>query len=232
MLSRDIMERVLIDRLSGTFLGADPPFSYLVSFYRRACDEVKKIASMKDPSVRAQIEAAVKQAKKLAIDYSRIHLGNPDMFAGDVIASRDVRFVHKTDVTHLLNMIFSEVSSSLDLFGEDQLGSGVSSPPGFLAEFFGNADFDGLKPVMDTLYDCLRTNVLKVSVLGNFQQPMKALLMLIRYPVCANCLVRHPNFIVAGNLGRLMEASTILGAFFHVSAIPDHAIFSSKPDVG
>lgn len=226
------MERVLIDRLSGSFPEAEPPFLYLVSFYRRASDEIKKIASMKDPVVRVQIEAAVKQAKKLAIDYSRIHLGNPDMFAGDVGVSRDVRLVHKTDVTHLLNMIFSEVSTSLDFFGEDRLGSGVSSPPGFLAEFFGNADFDGLKPVMDTLYDCLRTNVMKVSVLGNFQQPIKALLMLIRYPVCANCLVRHPNFIAAGDLGRLMEASTILGAFFHVSAIPDHAIFKSKPDVG
>lgn len=49
--SRDVMERVLVDR--------------------RAY-EGKKIANMKDKSVRAQMELVVNQAK-----YCRIHLGNP-----------------------------------------------------------------------------------------------------------------------------------------------------------
>lgn len=41
-LSRDLMERVLIDRLSGNFVSAEPPFQYLVNCYRRAHEEGKK----------------------------------------------------------------------------------------------------------------------------------------------------------------------------------------------
>ncbi|KAJ0973806.1 hypothetical protein J5N97_015771 [Dioscorea zingiberensis] len=78
-LLRDSMERVLIDRLSLPEPPL-PPFTYLVASFRRATDESRKISSMKDASVKSQIDAAIKDAKKLLISYCRIVAANPDTF--------------------------------------------------------------------------------------------------------------------------------------------------------
>ncbi|KAK6798609.1 hypothetical protein RDI58_006312 [Solanum bulbocastanum] len=225
-LSRDVMERVLIDRLSGNFVSAEPPFQYLVNCYRRAHEEGKKIASMKDKNVRSEMELVVKQVKRLAVSYCRIHLGNPDMFPNWDMAPANVSL--------LLPLLFSEVSSSVDVFGGSSGSGGVSSPPGFLDELLKDADFDSMDPILKQLYEDLRGTVLKVSALGNFQQPLRALLFLVKYPVGAKCLVNHPWWIpnsVYMN-GRVIEMTSILGPFFHVSALPDHTIFKSQPDVG
>lgn len=225
-LSRDLMERVLIDRLSGNFVSAEPPFKYLVNCCRRAHEEGKKITSMKDKNVRAEMELVVKQAKKLAVSYCRIHLANPDMFPNWDTAP--------ANVSPLLPLLFSEVSSSMDVFGGGSGSGGVSSPPGFLDEFLRDGDFESMDSILKQLYEDLRGTVLKVSALGNFQQPLRALLFLVKYPVGAKCLVNHPWWIpnsVYMN-GRVIEMTSILGPFFHVSALPDHSIFKSQPDVG
>lgn len=225
-LSRDLMERVLIDRLSGNFVSAEPPFQYLVNCYRRAYEEGKKIASMKDKNVRSEMELVVKQAKKLAVSYCRIHLGDPDMFPNWDMA--------KSSVSPLLPLVFSEVSSSVDVFGGSSGGSGVSSPPGFLDELFKDGDFDSMDPILKQLYEDLRGTVLKVSALGNFQQPLRALLFLVKYPVGAKSLVNHPWWIPKSVYlnGRVIEMTSILGPFFHISALPDNTIFKSQPEVG
>ncbi|XP_059644288.1 probable ubiquitin conjugation factor E4 [Cornus florida] len=225
-LSRDLMERVLIDRLSGNYPSAEPPFSYLTGSYRRAHDEGKKITSIKDKALRSEMESVVKQAKKLAVSYCRIHLGNPDMFPN--------WDTNKSNVSPLLPLIFSEVSSSLDGFGGIGSSGGIGSPPGFLEEFFRDADFDSLDPILKQLYEDLRGSVLKVSALGNFQQPLRALLFLVSFPIGAKSLVNHPWWIPKGMYlnGRVIEMTSILGPFFHVSALPDHTIFKSQPDVG
>lgn len=225
-LSRDLMERVLIDRLSGNFVSAEPPFQYLVNCYRRAYEEGKKIASMKDKNVRSEMELVVKQAKKLAVSYCRIHLGDPDMFPNWDMA--------KSSVSPLLPLVFSEVSSSVDVFGGSSGGSGASSPPGFLDELFKDGDFDSMDPILKQLYEDLRGTVLKVSALGNFQQPLRALLFLVKYPVGAKSLVNHPWWIPKSVYlnGRVIEMTSILGPFFHISALPDNTIFKSQPEVG
>lgn len=222
-LSRDLMERILIDRLSGNFVAAEPPFQFLVNCYRRACEEGRRITSMKDKNLRSEMELVVKQAKKLAASYCRIHLGNPDTFPN--------WDTNKSSVSPLLPLIFSEVSTAVDGFGSS---GGVSSPPGFLEDFFRDGDYDSMEPIMKQLYEDLRGSVLKVSALGNFQQPLRALLMLVNYPVGAKALVNHPWWIPKSMYlnGRVIEMTSILGPFFHVSALPDHTIFKSQPDVG
>ncbi|XP_024977756.1 probable ubiquitin conjugation factor E4 isoform X1 [Cynara cardunculus var. scolymus] len=223
-LSRDLMERVLVDRLSGNFTSAEPPFQYLIGIFRRAHEEGKKITNMKDKSVRAQMELVVNQAKKLAVSYCRIHLGNPDMFPDSERT--------KSNVSPLLPLIFSEVSSSLDAFGGS---SGVAScPPGFLDELFRDSDYDTMEPILKQLYEDLRGIVLKCSALGNFQQPLRALMYLISFPVGARALVNHQWWIPKGAYlnGRVIEMTSILGPFFHVSALPDQTIFKGQPDVG
>ncbi|CAI9109777.1 OLC1v1009673C1 [Oldenlandia corymbosa var. corymbosa] len=223
-LSRDLMERVLVDRLSGNFVQAEPPFQYLVNCYRRAHEEGRKIASMKDKNVRSEMESVVKQSKKLAASYCRLHLGTPDMFP-----NWDSRSNSKE--SPLLPLVLSEVSTGVDAFGNS---GGTSSPPGFLEEFFKEGDYDSLEPIMKQLYEDLRGYVLKVSALGNFQQPLRALLMLINFPVGAKALVNHPWWIPNTMYinGRVIEMTSILGPFFHVSAITDPTIFRSVPDVG
>lgn len=228
-LSRDLMERVLIDRLSGNFTSAEPPFNYLVGCYRRAYDEGKKIANMKDKAVKSEMESVIRQAKKLAVNYCRIHLGNNDMFPNWAVTN--------SNVSPLLPLIFAEVSSSVDGFGGGSSsggGGGVSCPPGFLEEFFKDSDFDSLDSILKQLFEDLRGNVLKVSALGNFQHPLRALLLLVSFPVGAKCLVNHLWWIPKGAYlnGRVIEMTSILGPFFHVSALPDHAMFKSQPDVG
>ncbi|KAG6523946.1 probable ubiquitin conjugation factor E4 isoform X1 [Zingiber officinale] len=229
-LSRDTMERVLIDRLSGDFPSAEPPFRYLVGCYRRACDELKKVASMKDASVRSEIESTIKQARKMAISYCRIQTGNPDMF----MMSGQSGFSATSD---LMLMIFSEVSTPMDGFGGDSLGSGFDCPPGFIDEFFRDGDDDSLELVLKDLFEKLKQSVGRVSALGNFQQPLRALLLLVKYPSCAKALVNHPRWIPKETYlligeGRVIEIESILGAFLHVSALPDFKEFKSTPDVG
>ncbi|KAI3784885.1 hypothetical protein L1987_43993 [Smallanthus sonchifolius] len=222
-LSRDLMERVLVDRLSGNFTYAEPPFQYLIGIYRRAHEEGRKIANMKDKLVRAQMELVVNQAKKLSVSYCRIHLGNPDMFPD---SNRN-----KSNVSPLLNLVFGEVSSSIDAFGGS---SSVASCPGFLDELFRDSDYDSIEPILKQLYEDLRGIVLNCSALGNFQQPLRALMYLISFPVGARALVNHPWWIPKGAYlnGRVIEMTSILGPFFHVSALPDQSIFKGQPDVG
>ncbi|CAL2250120.1 unnamed protein product [Prunus armeniaca] len=223
-LTRDLMESILIDRLSGDFASAEPPFQYLIGCYKRAYDEGKKIAAMKDKNLRSELESVVRQAKKLSVSYCRIHLGNPDSFSNP----------NKSNASPLLPLIFSEGGGSVDGFGVSGSGGGIQCPPGFLDEFFTDPDFDSLDPILKGLYEELREIVLKVSALGNFQQPLRALYFLVKLPVGARSLVNHPWWIPKGVYlnGRVIERTSILGPFFHVSALPDHPIFKSQPDVG
>ncbi|KAK1573086.1 hypothetical protein Q3G72_008580 [Acer saccharum] len=227
-LSRELMERVLIDRLSGSFQSAEPAFQYLINSYRRAYEEGKKIGNMKDKNLRSDMESVVRQAKKLLVSYCRIHLANPDCFGANDAPN------NKLSVSPLLPFIFSEVGGGLDGFGTSSSSGGVQCPPGFLKEFFEEADFDSLDPILRGLYENLRGSILNVSALGNFQQPLRALLYLLSFPVGARSLVNHPWWIPKGVYlnGRVIEMTSILGPFFHVSALPDHTIFKSQPDVG
>ncbi|KAI4321341.1 hypothetical protein MLD38_034737 [Melastoma candidum] len=233
-LSRDLLERVLIDRLSGSFPGAEPPFEYLVGCYRRAFDESKKISSMKDAAFRSQMEDAVRQARKLCVSYCRIHLSNPEMFDGG--GSGGEGSSKSSNVSPLLSYVFGEVSSGMDGFitGSSGSHSVIKAPPGFMDEFFKEGDYDSLENILKQLYEDLRGAVLKVSALGNFQQPLRALMLLVNYPVGAKALINHLWWIPKGAYlnGRVIEMTSILGPFFHVSALPDQSIFKSHPDVG
>lgn len=228
LLNRDLMERVLIDRLSGDFTTSgtgDSPFQYLIDCYNRAHDEGKKIANMKDKNLRSEMETVVKQAKKLCVSYCRIHLANPELFASKNSNS---------NAGALLPLIISECGGGggMGVFGGG--GVGVKSPPGFLDEFFRDPDFESLDRILKGLFEELRGSVMKVSVLGNFQDSLRALLFLVRLPVGAKSLVSHEWWIPKGVYmnGRAIEMTSILGPFFHISALPDQTFFRSQPDVG
>ncbi|KAK7266488.1 hypothetical protein RIF29_19132 [Crotalaria pallida] len=227
VLSRDLMERVLIDRISGDFPGAaESTFHYLVGCYNRAHEESKKIANMKDKNLKSEMESVVKQAKKLCVSYCRIHLANPELFPSRISSSGSG--------SPLLPLIFAEVGGgAIDGFGSSS-GGGVKAPPGFLEEFFRDSDLDSLDPILKGVYEELRGSVIKVSALGNFQDSLRALIYLVRFPICAKSLVNHNWWIPKGVYmnGRAIEVTSILGSFFHISALPDQTIFKSQPDIG
>ncbi|PIA30355.1 hypothetical protein AQUCO_05600056v1 [Aquilegia coerulea] len=226
MLCYDLLDRVLIGRLSGEFPGAESPFTYLVGCYRRAYEEGKKISSIKDQTLSSELEFVVRQVKKLAVSYCRLHLGSPGMFPDN-----DDSNANKSAGSPLLSLIISDSLNSIDCYGTS---TGQNCPPGFLEEFFRDSDYNSLEPIYRVLYTDLSKSVVKISALGNFQQPLRALIMLSSFPHGAKALVNHPLWIPKDGFvnGRIMEIQSILGSFFHVSAIPDNILFKTEPDVG
>lgn len=220
LLSMDIMERVLIDRLS--IPGLEPPFQYLVQCYRRAQEELRRLPSMKDKALISKMEEIVKHARQLSVSYSRIVLGNPDMFPQPA-----------EQKSPLLDLFLSEASADFAAFGGSSVPV-ITTPPGFLDDFFRDFEEDSLDPILNQLYEDLKLTTREVaSPLQDFQKPLRALKKLIDIPVCAKYLVNHPSWICKGNVvdGRLIEIESILGPFFHVSALPD--VFTREEhDVG
>lgn len=220
LLSMDIMERILIDRLSTP--GLEPPFQYLVQCYRRAQEELRRLPSMKDKTLSIKMEGIVKQSRQLSLSYSRIVLGNPDMFPQPVGGK-----------SPLLDLFLYEASAEFSAFGGSSVPV-ITTPPGFLDDFFSEFEEDSLDPILKQLYEDLKLTMLEVaSPLQDFQKPLRALKKLIDIPVCAKYLVNHPSWICKGNVvdGRIIEVESILGPFFHVSALPD--VFTREEyDVG
>lgn len=220
LLSMDIMERILIDRLSTP--GLEPPFQYLVQCYRRAQEELRRLPSMKDKTLSIKMEGIVKQSRQLSLSYSRIVLGNPDMFPQPVGGK-----------SPLLDLFLYEASAEFAAFGGSSVPV-ITTPPGFLDDFFSEFEEDSLDPILKQLYEDLKLTMLEVaSPLQDFQKPLRALKKLIDIPVCAKYLVNHPSWICKGNVvdGRIIEVESILGPFFHVSALPD--VFTREEyDVG
>lgn len=220
LLSMDIMERVLIDRLS--IPGLEPPFQYLVQCYGRSQEELRRLPSMKDKPLIPKMEEIVKLARQLSLSYSRIVLGNPDMFPQPA-----------EQKSPLLDLFLSEASTDFAAFGGSSVPL-ITTPPGFLDDFFRDLEEDSLAPILNQLYEDLKLTTREVaSPLQDFQKPLRTLKKLIDIPVCAKCLVNHPSWICKGNVvdGRLIEVESILGPFFHVSALPD--VFTRQEhDVG
>ncbi|AQL06134.1 putative ubiquitin conjugation factor E4 [Zea mays] len=223
---RDAAERLLIDRLSlpDPPAGSPTPFAFLVSAFRRAADEARKISTIRDAALRARLAASIAHLRALILSYARIVAGNPDTFPSQPGAQHPA--------AELLVFLLAEAADPLD----PTPGPGAPPPPGFIDEFFSGADYDSIETAMGELYELLRQSVDKVSALGDFQRPLRVLRRLVGIPNCAKALVNHPKWIPKNQImfigeGRVMELYSVLGAFFHVSAIRDRE-FASKPDVG
>ncbi|CAM0879382.1 unnamed protein product [Alopecurus aequalis] len=223
---RDNAERVLVDRLSLSDPPANspPPFAFLAAAFRRAADEARKISTIRDAGLRSRLSASIAHIRGLILSYARIVVGNPDTFPSPPNAPHPA--------ADLLIFLLAEAADPLD---PTPAPAGAPPAPGFLDELLGNVDYATIEPVMGELYERLRQRVDKISALGDFQRPLRVLRRLVGVPNCAKALVEHPKWIPKNQImligeGRAMEISSLLGAFFHVSAIPDRC-FASQPDV-
>ncbi|KAM0865296.1 hypothetical protein ACQ4PT_043365 [Festuca glaucescens] len=224
LVLRDNAERILISRLSipDPPANSPPPFAFLAAAFRRAADEACKITTIRDSGLQARLKASIAHTRGLILSYARIVAGNPTIFPSPHNAPHPA--------VELLIFLLAEATDSLD----PTPAPGAPPPPGFLDELLGN---EAIEPVMGELYERLRQRVDKVSALGDFQRPLRVLRRLVGFPNCAKALVQHPKWIPKNQTifigeGRAMELSSLLGAFFHVSAIPDREFFASQPDVG
>ncbi|XP_026460034.1 probable ubiquitin conjugation factor E4 [Papaver somniferum] len=206
LLNRDMMEEALVGKLSGQFSG-ESLFQYLTGCYGRAFEEGKKISNMKDVDLQPSLQnCVIKPAKKLLARYCQIDLCNPDMFPHSEKISAG---------SALLPIIFNAVSENNTACGNEFLN-------GFFTE---TDDYEIMAPIFKNLYDSLNHEISKVndSPLGNFVQPLKALRMLVGFPNGGKALVNHPLWLPKGEdvNGRVIEKESILGSFFHISALLD-----------
>jgi ubiquitin conjugation factor E4 B len=220
---RDVAERLLIDRLALPDL-QPTPFAFLAAAFRRAADEARKISTIRDAALRARLADSIAHLRGLILSYARIVAGNPDTFPSPPNAPHPA--------ADLLVFLIADAADPLD----PTPAPGAPPPPGFIDELLGNADYETIELAMVELYGRLRQSVDKVSPLGDFQRPLRVLRRLVGIPNCAKALVNHPNWIPKDPVmligeGRVMELSSVLGPFFHVSTIGDGE-FASKPDVG
>lgn len=221
LLSRDLLERVVIERLSNPPPGCEAAMAYLLGSYRRATEEARKVQGMKDKRIAAEIQDAVFQVKELAVSYVGIMLEQPDMFPapeGTIPTSQKQSIV------------------SLIARDSDNSNNALTLPSGFLDHFIKRFENEpGFENIWRPAFEELRNSVSRISPLGPFQTPLKTLILLVSYPSVAKVLVNHPFWLPnsRGVTGRVLEISSILGPFFRISVIPDNSIFGiAEPNVG
>lgn len=232
LLRGDLLERVVMEKLSALDQDSEQPFFYLVGCYSRAIEEGRKVQTMKDKVVLAKIQDALHQTKELAVSYAGLLLLHPEM------VSQSAKLAQPT-VSPLLTSIMSDVTSVCGGFEESSSGSGsVGSqrlPPGFLDHFVRRFADDGLDKILNQVFHDLHQSVLKVSPLGPFQAPLRALVLLVSNQAAATAFVNHPMWHPKGDHvnGRVLELGSLLGPFFKISVIPDHPAFGNgEPNVG
>ncbi|KAG0558710.1 hypothetical protein KC19_10G048000 [Ceratodon purpureus] len=227
LLSRELLERVLMDRLGTFSVGMEAPFLYLVNCYRRASEESRKAQNMRDKAQLAMVQDALQQVKDLALSYSVLMLVHPSMFPQP----------HEVGLgpnSLLLASLLADGSSNSGFYATS---SGLEPlPPGFFEGLLKRFEDepDGFRSTFEHLFKDLQGTVWKLSPLGPFQRCVRTLVMLVSYPKLAKVLVEHPMWNPKGNHihGRVLEVSSILGPFFHISVIPDHPVFGNgEPNV-
>ncbi|KAL3691495.1 hypothetical protein R1sor_005146 [Riccia sorocarpa] len=229
-LSKDLLERVLMDRLSTYRPGTESPLLYLIGCYRRALEEGRKVQNMKDKKILAEIQDTLGQVKELCVSYAGNLCLYPDMFPQPPNASKGLH-------SEILELILAEVRPSVGFDPGTSGGgsSGPSLPPGFLDHLVKRFEEDGVEEIFNPVFKDLQQSVMKVSPLGPFQGPLRALVLLASFPSLAKALVKHPSWHPQGEFvnGRSLEVTSLLGPFFHISVIPDHQVFGNgEPDVG
>lgn len=224
LLSRDLLERVVIERLSNPPPGCEAAMAYLLGSYRRATEEARKVHGMKDKRIATEIQDAVFQVKELAVSYVGIMLEQPDMFPAP----------EGTIATSQKQSIVSLIACDSSL--PDNSNNTLTLPAGFLDHFIKRFENEpGFENIWRPAFEELRNSVSRISPLGPFQTPLKTLILLVSYPSVAKVLVNHPYWLPKGTgvTGRVLEISSILGPFFRISVIPDNSIFGiAEPNVG
>ncbi|CAM6081527.1 unnamed protein product [Calypogeia fissa] len=229
-LNKAVLQRVLTHSLIVHIeeVQKETPLVYLVGCYKRASEyEYMQRLQMQKmnldeqivPEIRAEIQDTLRQVMEVCVSSAGNLLLSPEIYPQPATApfSRDPH----SDLWELL------LADNVAPFAPG-FDIRPSNWPTLLPEFVADliAKFpehlgDIFNPVFTKLHQCA---VNCVSPLGAFRGPLESLVFLVGHYELADVLLRHPLWHPQGEHinGRDLEVASILGPFFHVSALPDH----------
>eukprot|EP00958_Prasinococcus_capsulatus_P017769 scaffold2033_cov367-Prasinococcus_capsulatus_cf.AAC.14 len=207
------LERAIVERISSLFPEAkETPFAYLLGVYQRADEEERNADRLKDKVYMEELKKTLRHARELSVSYSGLML--------------------MTELAMFPQPPAAEARGPLQLMDHMlQKGGACPLPNGFLPQLVERFQDEGLEDILGAVFVHLPKEVQSLSLLGDFQGPTNVLSVLSADPRIAAHMVAHENWCPEVGHGRAVELSSILGPFFHVSALPDLWAFPADPDV-
>jgi len=176
---------------------------YFLKSYKLANDERHKPSTAKN---MARIEL-LDQIIALLVSYSGIYLQFPSMFP------------YKPDLgfKHFIAVLEADSTSELYI------------PKDFLSKFVERFKTDGLAEIFGPIFEELNTRVLQSHILGSYNAPLRALILLLNQKPLANTFLNLDKWIPKKrNTSKEMEVQSLIGPFLRISALPAD-ILSTDP---
>eukprot|EP00873_Tetraselmis_striata_P001321 jgi/Tetstr1/421585/TSEL_012529.t1 len=219
LLNSENLERVLWARLSLLPTGyPQTPLQYLLGSYARAGGELRAASALKDAALQARACEAMTYARGLVVSYTGLML-NMEMFPQPPEQQ-------KRGTLQLLDAM--DASSSLNS------ARAPSMPVGFLEELAARFADESLPDILQPILMEVAMRASRVSVLGDFQQPLQVLCRLLDIKPVAAAVAGLQRFLpLPLQNGRAIQEHTLFGPFFSVGVIPDYRPFAfvPQPDV-
>eukprot|EP00898_Chlorokybus_atmophyticus_P007588 jgi/Chlat1/7830/Chrsp66S00575 len=205
LLSKDILERLIMERLS--IATPEPPHRYLLNAYKVAGDELRRATMLKDKDLGAQLNDLLVFTRELIISYIGLLLLNPDMFPQ---ASTDagLQLLHAVESGDAPVALLEEMAINRAAAGDD----------------------DDLRRLFEPMFLELQKRAVTVSVLGPYVDILRTLVALVSLPSIASVVVGLPTWLPAEGDGRIVAHLSLLGAFFAVSSLSD-SVEDRSPNV-
>eukprot|EP00897_Mesotaenium_endlicherianum_P010633 jgi/Mesen1/9599/ME000657S08877 len=220
MLSRKNTARALTARLSTLQPGPETPLIYLVNGYNRALEESRKVGNIKDKQRMASLLEAIQ-----LVSHAGRMLQHPDMFPQPPKRSS----IPGSPLTELIVGSFRPPDS---LSMSPAAPASQPLPPGFLDHLVKRFDGDGLEVIFEPVFLDFTRSVVHVSLLGDFQGPLRALVALVStYPPLLRVFAAHKQFLPQQPGGKMVEVATLLGPFLRISCLPDPILGNGQPSV-
>eukprot|EP00803_Ostreobium_quekettii_P005943 evm.model.scf_1775.2 EVM.evm.TU.scf_1775.2 scf_1775:13595-17142(+) len=216
LLGRNLLDRVIVARLIEEAPQSYPlaPFHYLIGCYVRATDGYRP-EHMNSAEARQKISEALGEVKDLVVSYAGLCL------TGGIIPQPP-----KAEERGSLQLL-----DSIDAH-EDPAPEGVAAlPVSFLEDFAARHDGEALQSFLEPIMIELQRRAAGMTILGSFNKLLQALSGLAKVKPIANAIVQLPQWNPSGKNGRIFQQTSILGAFFAISAIPDPTAHP-QPNVG
>jgi ubiquitin conjugation factor E4 B len=195
-LTKNFLERIIVDRLSIPNPNLPPSVDYLIGCFKRVVDHIRKSKSKQN---RLEILEA---AQNLIASYSVLVMLYPEMFRN----SKSVQGVGSLQLLHMLKA---------NPGGEQAL------PIEYLDHIVTRTAPEDLEKIFTPIFHELATRMRDITLIGAFTPPLRVLLQLTKYKPLANVFINLPNWNLPKLNGRQIECSSSLGPFFRLTTLPE-----------
>ncbi|GJQ12331.1 hypothetical protein GpartN1_g4122.t1 [Galdieria partita] len=205
LVTKDRADRIIFERLlqTGSCLN---PLQYLMESYQRATDQESLLSISSNAEVKQSLLDTVTFVKKLIVSYLGLLLSNAELFYTDSPMYRSAYM--------------------MEALVEDKLPAGLLKD---LVTRFEEEEDDSLAEIFHPIMELVCSKAMKTSLVkGNFAATLRALSSLVSFKSLAILFTRHRNFNLSEErisqpsaTGRIMEAETLLGPLFRLTALKD-----------